>query len=567
MNAVRNRSRGALAALAATAVIIASCGGNSPDDAASSDTDVTEPSVEDTAPSDSAATSTAPAEPPATDAPDPVEEPVSGGSLTVGIDGESTGWRPQNDAWGHSGHNVARTIYDTLAAYDDTGKPVPYLAESITANDDASVWTIALRPDVTFHNGEPLNAAAVQANFDAVLASPTSSGTLAQLESMRIVDDLTLELTMTEPWAAFPNTLTGGFSGQLGYVAAPAMLANPDGSRNPIGTGPFVFQEWVPDDHLTVVRNDDYWQDPAYLDDVTFRPITDSASRQRAFDNGDTDIYYTASAPEVTSYLDQESSGDVSVVAAPPSDPDVIMLNTREAPLDDVRVRQAMAHSLDVSRIIDYLEGTGLTETATGPYPQESFWFNETDYPAYDVAEATRLVDEYEGENGPIQLEYAGTQDPFIVGYQELIQSMWAEAGIDVSILSRAQAENVNAVLGQDFEVIGWGGIGGDDPDNDYQYFHSGTGLDFTGFVDADMDAALDAGRQLGDPEARQAQYDIVQDVLAENVPFLWLTFTQWRVIGGSDVRGLADFTLPDELPGRPLTGPRFYLKDVWLAS
>ena len=548
MNARISKSRVRFFAVAAVVgALVPACSSSSP-----TPSDVTSAVADTTASSEAAVTTE-------------VAAPKSGGNLVVGVDAEATGWSPQHDAWGHGGHNVARAVFDTLAAYDPAGVAQPYLAESITANADSTVWTIKVRPNVTFHDGDPLTADAVKQNFDAALASPIEKGALALLLSMKVVDDLTLEMTMSKPWGAFPNALTGGFAGQLGYIAAPKMLASPDGSRNPVGTGPFVFKEWSPDDHLTVVRNDKYWQTPALLDSVEFRPITNSDSRKAAFASGDIDVIATANSPEVKSYLELESQGKAHVVKAPPSDPDVILLNTSKPPLDDLRVRKAMAMALDLNRIVDFLEGTGVKEVATGPYPKDSFWYSKTDYPQFDVAAATKLIDEYTAENGPIKVEYAGNQDPFIVSFQELIQSMWADVGITADIVSRAQGENVGAVLGGKYDVTGWGGIGGDDPDNDYNYFHSGTGLDLTKFSSPALDAALDQGRALSDPTARKVQYDIVQKELAANVPFLWLEFTGWTVVGQGKVMGLDAFTLPDGSPGRPLTAARFYLKDVWL--
>ena len=548
MNARISKSRVRFFAVAAVVgALVPACSGSSP-----TPSDVTSAVADTTASSEAAVTTE-------------VAAPKSGGNLVVGVEAEATGWSPQNDAWGHGGHDVARAVFDTLAAYDPAGVAQPYLAESITANADSTVWTIKVRPNVTFHDGDPLTADAVKQNFDAALASPIEKGALALLLSMKVVDDLTLEMTMSKPWGAFPNALTGGFAGQLGYIAAPKMLASPDGSRSPVGTGPFVFKEWSPDDHLTVVRNDKYWQTPALLDSVEFRPITNSDSRKAAFASGDIDVIATANSPEVKSYLDLESQGKAHVVKAPPSDPDVILLNTSKPPLDDLRVRKAMAMALDLNRIVDFLEGTGVKEVATGPYPKDSFWYSKTDYPQFDVAAATKLIDEYTAENGPIKVEYAGNQDPFIVSFQELIQSMWADVGITADIVSRAQGENVGAVLGGKYDVTGWGGIGGDDPDNDYNYFHSGTGLDLTKFSSPALDAALDQGRALSDPTARKVQYDIVQKELAANVPFLWLEFTGWTVVGQGKVMGLDAFTLPDGSPGRPLTAARFYLKDVWL--
>ncbi len=563
-----SRRRGiAVALLASAGLLLAACGGNDPsattEDTATATT-VADAGSDTTAPADTTPASTAPV---FTNPPTTVNEeivPVSGGTLVVGIEGESSGYNPTVDPWSNAGHNVAKAIFDPLAAADAEGKVVPYLAESITGNDDATVWTIVLRPDIVFHNGEPLNAEAVRLNFQAVLDSAQYKDQLSLLAGMTVVDDLTLELTMSSPWGTFPNVLTGVIGSQVGYMAAPAMLASPDGGRSPIGTGPFVFSEWIPDDHLTVTRNDDYWQGAPYLDGIEFRPISDSTARKAAFDGGDIDVYYTGSSSEITEYFVQQEAGEVGVTIGAPSEPDVVMFNTAAAPLDDVRVRRALAMSVDIPRLYDYLEATGVKQPMTGPYADTSFWFTESDYPDYDLAEATALIDEYEAEVGPVVFDFAGGQDPFIVSYQELFQSMWSEIGAEANIVSRAQSENIDAVVNDAFQVILWGGIGGGDPDADYTQFHSG-GLNFTNFTSPEIDAAMDAGRALSDPEARKEQYAIVQTILGEQVPYIWTGTNQFGVITAADVRGIADFTLPDGSAGQPIDGGRFYLKDVWL--
>lgn len=548
----------AVLSLVGLAAIGAACGGNDPNAATT------------TAAPASGATTTAPG---TTTAPSFTNAPTSttpaavkGGTLTVGIDAESPGFNPTADPWANGGHNVARAIFDPLATYDAGGKVVPYLAESITANTDATVWTIKLRSGISFHDGEPLNAEAVRLNFAAVQASAKYKGQLKLLASMKVVDDLTLELTMSAPWSTFPNALVGNIGSQVGYIAAPKMLASADGSRHPIGTGPFKFVEWVPDDHLTVERNDTYWQQPAWLDTIIFKPIPDPTARKAAMDAGDIDLYYTGSTSEITEYQKLQKDGKFNVTIGAPSEPDLVMFNTKSAPLDDVRVRRAIVMATDMSRIFDYLDATGVKRLTHGPYADTSFWYTKSNYPDFDLEGAKKLIDEYSKEKGkPVDVEFAGGQSPFIVALQELYQSMWKEAGINAKIVSRAQAENINAVVGGKFQIILWGGIGGGDPDDDYSDFHSGTGLNFSGFNTPEMDAALDKGRTLTDPEARKAQYAIVQQLLGDNVPFLWAGTNQFGVITKPAVQGVDGFTLPDKAPGQSITGGEIFLKDVWL--
>lgn len=545
-----------IAAITLLVGVVAACGGNKPSDSAPTQPDV------------SSGETTPVTEPPVfTNAPtttNPEVVPQAGGSLTVGLNSESTGYNPTADAWADSGHNVAHAIFDPLATFDAGGKVVPYLAESITPNADATVWTIKVRSGVTFHDGTPLNAEAVRLNFETNKNSPQFGSQLALLGSMAVVDDLTLELTMTQAWGTFPNVLAGTIGSQIGYMAAPAMLASADGGRNPIGTGPFTFVEWVPDDHLTVARNDDYWQDPAYLDEVVFRPIPDSTARKAARDAGDIDVYYTGSSSEIQEYQAQQADGEVNVTIGAPGEGDMVLLNTKSAPLDDVRVRRALAMSVDIPRLFDFLDATGVKQPTHGPYADTSFWYVETDYPDYDLEGAKALIDEYVAEKGPVEFEFAGGQDPFIVSIQELYQSMWSEIGVTVNIVSRAQGENIAAVIAGDFQVVLWGGIGGGDPDNDYVDFHSNTGQNFSGFNTPEMDAALDAGRALTDPDARKEQYAIVQKILGENVPYIWTGTNQYGVITATDVLGMGDFDLPDGTPGQPISGQVFFLKDVW---
>jgi ABC-type transport system substrate-binding protein len=545
-----------VAALSLVALVAVACGGNDPN--ASKPTDPAVSTGDTTAATEAPVLTNAPT---TTDA---EVKPTAGGSLVVGIDADASGYNPTADPWASGGHNVARTIFDPLATYDASGKVVPYLAKSISANADATVWTITLRDGVMFHDGTPCDAAAVKANFDANKNSPQYGAQLSLLSTTTVVDATTLELAMSQPWSTFPNVLTGDVGSQIGYIAAPAMLASPDGGRNPIGTGPFKFKEWVPDDHLTVVRNDAYWQTPAYLDEVTFKPIPDSTARKAAFDAGDIDLYYTGSSSEITEY--QAKADEFSVTIGAPGEPDMIMFNTTKAPLDDVRVRRAIVMATDMSRVFDYLDATGVKQITHGPYADTSFWYTASDYPEYDPAGAKKLIDEYVAEKGtPVEFDYAGNQIPFIVSLQELYQSMWAEAGMKANIVSRAQGDNINAAIAGDFQVMMWGGIGGGDPDSDYNDFHSETGLNFSGFHTPAMDAALDKGRALTDPAARKEQYAIVQKELGANVPFLWAGSNQYGVITRPAVQGVANFLLPDGSPGQSITASEFFLKDVWL--
>ena len=168
----------------------------------------------------------------------PAGTPVPGGSLTFGISAETNSLNPYFGQWAASAYIEGNAIYEPLVALTTDGTAKPYLAESITSNPDFTEWTIGLRPGVTFHDGEKLDAAAVKGNLDYSRQSALTGAILAPITSIIAVDDTTLTVAMTSPWSTFPLTLTA----QVGYMAAPAMLRSADpATADPIGTGPFVF--------------------------------------------------------------------------------------------------------------------------------------------------------------------------------------------------------------------------------------------------------------------------------------------------------------------------------------
>jgi peptide/nickel transport system substrate-binding protein len=238
-------------------------------------------------------------------------DPVEGGSLTFGLEAETDGWDPTANRWAVSGFIVANTVFDPLATYNADGEIVPYLAKAFVPNDDFTQWDIQLREGVKFHNGEPLNADAVAQLIEAHRASGLSGPVFAEVETVEVVDDLTVRVSMATPWSSFPVVLTA----QTGYVPAPAQLADPEGARNPIGTGPFTFEEWTPSSQFVVSKNEDYWQEGLpYLDEVVFKPITDQGTRLSSLDTGEIDVTHTTDDELIVDGRKKADDGDAQII-------------------------------------------------------------------------------------------------------------------------------------------------------------------------------------------------------------------------------------------------------------
>ena len=177
-----------------------------------------------------------------------------------------------------------RAVFDPLVIEDETGAPLPYLLESFEANDDFTIWTLRMRPGIRFHDGTPAGADALAIHVQNLKAGALTGQLLRRIESWEVVDDLTLAVYSSAPFAG----LIGGLTGQFGYLPAPSQYADPDGAANPVGTGPFVFKSWIPDAELVVERNPSYWRTGAegnalpYLDRIVFRPIIEPDARKLA---------------------------------------------------------------------------------------------------------------------------------------------------------------------------------------------------------------------------------------------------------------------------------------------
>jgi len=551
--------RTALAVLFATVLLATSCGGSS----------------------DDSGSSTATTEPPDVVI-EPDGPPQSGGRIVYALASESDGWDPTEGRWATDGTQVGLAIFDPLSAYDADGEWAPYLAQSFTPTDDFMTWTIALRPDVTFQNGTAFDASAVVKTIEAHRASALTKPTFANIDSIEVTDPLTVTVQMNAPWAAFPVALTG----QAGVIPAPEQLDNPDGSRFPIGTGPFTFVSWDPDKSLVVERNPDYWQtDPdgnqlPYLDAVEFRPIPDDGSRTASIETGDVDMTHTTEINSIQTFRGLAAAGELQLYEQRgASEVTFAQFNFDEPPFDDVRARLAVAHALDQQAWVDVIT-EGENEAATSVFRPSSRWYHDADYPSYDLEEAQRLVEEYEAEKGPLSFAYSVLSTPTSVRQGELVKSMLEQAGMEVTVSTTdAAGFIVNGALGQ-YQVTQWGQFGSPDPDYEHVWWYSANAspvgqlaLNFPRNRDPQVDEALNRARATDDFETRKQAYVDLQERFAEDVPYMFLDYPTPVKVAQNRVRGmLQDLPLPNGEESVLMGGPGSFslvtrLTQTWVVS
>ena len=233
-----------------------------------------------------------------------------GGELTFAIEAETTDYCLPRAQLAISGIQVASAVYDTLTVPNAKGEMVPYLARSVTPSADLMTWTITLRPDVTFHDGTPLDADAVKLNLDSFRGAPgaPSTGPLFAIvfkfiDDVQVVDPLTVSVVLSTPVADFAAYLYS--EGRLG-ISAPAQLNAGDGcATNMIGTGPFVLDEYRQNEATVVTKNPDYWQQGfPKADQITFVPVPEGSSWVTQLQGGQIDLMHTDQAIQLDALRD-----------------------------------------------------------------------------------------------------------------------------------------------------------------------------------------------------------------------------------------------------------------------
>jgi peptide/nickel transport system substrate-binding protein len=538
---------------------------------------------------------------------DPEEEdvaPAFGGSIAVGLEGESLSWVPGASQWTSGGLTVASAIYDPLVALTDTGEYAPYLAESVEPNEDVSRWTVRLREGVTFHDGTPFNAEALKWNYDNLLTIPTANTlgalTTAGVTGMEVVDDLTVAYVLDGPNAAFPDILRG----PIGMPVSPtAYEADPEAFNNkPVGTGPFMAEEWLRDSYMRTVRNPDYWrtdeagQQLPYLNAVEFRPITDETSRAVSLESDDIQVMQTqrgTTAKQVLAIVD-DPNRDFKAATSVGNLAGSAIFNTLEPPLDDVRVRRALSMASDGELVAQVLGDDGLVPRSTGFFSEDSPWYSEAAAAAYpgtagrDLDGAIALLEEYTSDPArsdgkaagePVELTYSCLPDPSLLQVAQLQQQLWSEAGVVVNLDQVEQGVLISNAIGTADQSPPWAGnysancwrspaLTGD-PLTDFQGFFGPVETsvtNFTNFTHPDIDAALVTLRNSTDFEERYAAVETIGIINGENVPIAFSSSTPSLVGYRGDIYGIANWTVPSGELGNGIPGSLIRLHEAFIS-
>jgi ABC-type transport system substrate-binding protein len=351
---------------------------------------------------------------------------------------------------------------------------------------------------------------------------------------------LEVVLKMKTPSAHFPATLAD----VAGMVASPTAVEKygADFGNYGIGAGPFKLKEWRRGNQVIFERNPDYWRKPQpYLDEVVLRPMPDEQTRYASLKAGNLDIVTNADARDRVDAAQQKKFQILNPGSLATS---FVQINLGTPDVSDIRVRQALAYALDRAALNKALN-RGLYKIANTPFGTGLFPHEAVDgYPAYDPAKAKKLVEEY---GKPIKVKLSINASPVNALAGQALQQMWKKVGIETEIIQLEQVQLVRAAGTRDYQLMLYRWAGGADPDkNVHQFFHSKGTVNRVAMNNPEMDKLLDEGRATTNQADRLKIYRQVNNLLAKELPYLFLWYFDNVAIANPAVKGITP--IPDGL-------------------
>ncbi len=435
---------------------------------------------------------------------------------------------------------VASNVYSELVRLDYQMNPVPDLAEKWEVSPDGLTYTFTLKSGVKWHDGTPFTSADVKFTVDEAILKlhPRATTYASVIDSVETPDDNTVVFKLKRTFGPFINALAYDFFIIPKHIYENTDIKNNPANAAPIGTGPFKFEEWVRGDHVSLVRNPDYFQKGLpYLDRLVFKVMPDAAARVLALQTGEVDYLAYQSLP--ASAVPQLKNDPNIVVTNKGFESlgTIVMLtfNTEQPNLKDKRVRQAISMAIDRDYINEHAD-YGLGVPATSPFASTNWAYepNVTKYP-YDPQKAAALLDEAGYKPGPdgTRMTLRLTCDTAVELNRktgEIIRDNLAQIGIKVDFEPVERGVMLDRVyVKRDFDMQVHGFSTGCDPAIDIARLYVSTNIrpvNFTngsGYRNPAVDELFAKGESASDPAERAQYYKQVQKILTDDVPCAWL--------------------------------------------
>jgi len=447
------------------------------------------------------------------------------------------------------GRIVFASLCDKLFDITPDLKIVGQLATGYKWVDDNKGLVITLRTGVQFQDGEPMNAAAVKysLNRHLTMQGSTRKGEIASVQSIDVVDDHTVKLTLSAPF----SPLLAALADRAGMIVSPKAaeaLGDKFGTA-PVCAGPYKFVERVAQDRIVVAKFDNYWdKGKVHVDKIVFQPIPDNAVRVANLRSGGLDFIERVAPTDLAQI---KGDGKLKVTTIGEIGYQGITVNVDNGPQSknplgqNARIRQALSLSIDRAALNQAIFNGEYIPGNQWVGPSNPYYAKGLPVPQRDIAKAKALLKEAGVEHPSFTLMVPNNTEAQQVG--QIVQSMAAEAGFDIKLQATEFASSLKLATEGQMQAFQIGWSGRVDPDgNIYNFVACGAPLNDGHYCNADVDKELKAARAIDDPAERLKHYTAAAEILLKDLPIIYLYHRQWIYAYNTKVEGFTPY--PDGL-------------------
>jgi len=497
------------------------------------------------------------------------EIPIPGGQYTEGVVGQPIYVNPVLSVGNDADADLSSLVYSSLMKYDADGKLAPDLAESYEISKDKLTYTVHLKKDVKWQDGEKFSADdvlfTIQTIQDPAYKSPLRQSW--QGVGVEVVDDNTLHFLLQSPYAFFVNNLTVGIIPRhIWESVAPSNFLLADYNLRPVGTGPYKFSDFQKDADgnilsYSLVTSPEYYGAKPFIANLNFSFYFDEEGLLGAYNNKQIFGMSYISPSKIADIKNTRSTNIFSINI--PRYFAVFFNQQKNKALADKEVRKALSLATDRQAIIkDVLAGRG--KQIFSPIPPGSFGATD-DVKKFDfnLDQANKTLDDdgwkrggdgFRGKNGqPLEFSLVTTDWPDLAATADLLKKQWEAIGAKVDVQSLPVADvQQNFIRPREYDALLFGQVLGIDPDP-YAFWHSSQtrdpGLNLALYSNPDVDKLLEKIRQESDDSARVDEFKKLQQQVADDVPALFLYAPDYLYVVNKTVRGISIHSMvtPDE--------------------
>lgn len=406
---------------------------------------------------------------------------------------------------------VVRNVFEALVNQNESLEPVPELATE-WEQVDPTTWRFTLREGVTFHNGEDFNADAVKYSIERVLdpeqASPRAD-MLSMIDKVEVEDDYTVVITTAQPAPTLLASLSVNEIVPPQYVEE---VGDEEFAKKPVGTGPFTFEEWVPNERVVLKANDDYWGGRPEVDTLVFRPVPEVSARIAALQSGDVQI-----AAEIPADLAGSLSGDVKSASVDGTRIFFLAMNVTKPPFDDREVRVAVDQAIDKQTIADSIY-QGFARPLNQPaFPEMVGHHEDFEGEPFDKGAASQV---FGSVSEPVQIDVEEADRTLA----QAVAGQLEAAGLKVKVnVLETQAFDDSITSGSSAAYVdSWGVAEGDADVIFARHFWSPARKDafYTGYENSKLDVLIEKGRSTSDETEREEIYAQAVEMVMADAPW-----------------------------------------------